>query len=241
MYEKLRDFQLSILGLFLALGFIAGAIVVAGNISKDNITVTGAAYEVVKSDTATWTFNISVKNPNRVAGYKTLKSQIPVIQKYLANKGITPEQIVISPSSSYETYKMAPNGVTTNEIMYYTFNQSFKVNSTDVEKIKELSTSIQELTEQGIDISSYDPEYQYSGMADLKIKLLEAATKDAKERAKAMLKANKNSVGKIRSVKMGVFQITQPTSNSVSDYGINDTSTIDKKVTAVANVVFAIK
>ena len=40
---------------------------------------------------------------------------------------------------------------------------------------------------------------------------------------------------------MGVFQITDATSNDVSDMGINDTSTIDKKVTAVANVVFKIK
>jgi hypothetical protein len=48
-------------------------------------------------------------------------------------------------------------------------------------------------------------------------------------------------VGKIQSVKMGVFQITDVDSTSVSDMGINDTSTIDKKVTAVVNVVFKIK
>ena len=69
----------------------------------------------------------------------------------------------------------------------------------------------------------------------------ESATNDAKERASAMLKATHNKVGKIQSVKMGVFQITEPDSTNVSDMGINDTSTIDKKVTAVANVVFKIK
>ena len=40
---------------------------------------------------------------------------------------------------------------------------------------------------------------------------------------------------------MGVFQITPADSNSVSDYGISDLTTIDKKATAVANVVFSIK
>ena len=73
------------------------------------------------------------------------------------------------------------------------------------------------------------------------MKLLEDATKDAKARAQAMLKATNNDVGKIRSVKMGVFQITRSDSNDVSDWGINDTTTIDKKVNAVANVVFSIK
>ena len=50
-----------------------------------------------------------------------------------------------------------------------------------------------------------------------------------------------NSVGKIQSVRMGVYQITPVNSTDVSDMGINDTSSIDKKVTAVANVSFKIK
>ena len=83
--------------------------------------------------------------------------------------------------------------------------------------------------------------YFYSKLPELKVKLLGAATTDAKDRASAMLKATHNKVGKIQSVKMGVFQITDVDSTSVSDMGINDTSTIDKKVTAVANVVFKIK
>ena len=64
---------------------------------------------------------------------------------------------------------------------------------------------------------------------------------DAKERASAMLKATNNRVGKIKSVKMGVFQITPVDSNNVSDMGINDTTSIDKKITSVVNVVFEIK
>ena len=78
-------------------------------------------------------------------------------------------------------------------------------------------------------------------MANLKIQLLEEATKDAKARANSMLKANRNKVGKIKNVKMGVFQITAPDSNDVADGGINDSSTVEKKVTAVANVTFSIK
>ena len=56
-----------------------------------------------------------------------------------------------------------------------------------------------------------------------------------------MLKATNNNVGKISSVKMGVYQITPVDSTDVSNMGINDSSTIDKKVTAVANISFKIK
>ena len=56
-----------------------------------------------------------------------------------------------------------------------------------------------------------------------------------------MLKATHNKVGKIHSVRMGVYQITPVDSTDVSNMGINDSSTIDKKVTAVANISFKIK
>ena len=74
----------------------------------------------------------------------------------------------------------------------------------------------------------------------IKIELLELATIDAKNRAKAMLKATGDNVGQIKSVKMGVFQITPINSTNVSDIGISDTSTIEKKITAVANAVFKV-
>jgi uncharacterized protein len=39
---------------------------------------------------------------------------------------------------------------------------------------------------------------------------------------------------------MGVMQITAADSNEVSDYGVNDTSALEKDITAVVNVSFAI-
>ncbi len=242
MYEKFKDFQLSILGVLIALALISVAFIVSDNLSKDNISVTGSSFEIVKSDTAAWTLRIETKAPTRIAAYKTIKEQLPLVQKYLLDNGIESAQIDIAPTNSYETYKTNPTtGYSTNEIAYYNFNQTIKVTSDDVEKIKQLSTDVQSLLEKGITISSDMPEYQYSKLADLKVKLLASAATDAKARAKSMLKSNHNTIGKIRSAKMGVFQITPPDSNSVSDMGINDLSTIDKKVTAVANVVFAIK
>lgn len=243
MLEKIKDFQIAILGLFFALGIIIGTIIVTDNLSKDNISVTGSAYEVVSSDSASWSFNIEVKSPTKLNAYKAIKSQFPIVEQYLLANGITKEQIDAKAPTSYEVNKKNPaNGYTTDDIAYYVFSQNVKIQSNDVEKIKNISSKSQELIEKGVNITSYEqPEYQYSKLADLKVKLLETATLDAKNRAKSMLKSNNNNVGKIRSARMGVFQITPVNSNSVSDMGINDLSTIEKKVTAVANIVFAIK
>ena len=143
--------------------------------------------------------------------------------------------------NGYNQYKYTPNCNATNEIAYYNISQQISINSKDVYKIKEISTDITSLISKGIDINVFEPSYFYSQLSGLKVKLLEDATTDAKQRAEAMLKSTHNRPGKIQSVRMGVFQITPPDSTNVSDYGINDTSTIDKKVTSVANVVFRIK
>jgi len=71
--------------------------------------------------------------------------------------------------------------------------------------------------------------------------LLALATKDAHDRALSMAEAVGSDIGAVRSAKMGVFQITRPYSTDVSDYGIYDTSWIEKQITAVVRVTFAVK
>ncbi len=242
MYEKFKDFQIAILGFFLFLSTVAGAGIITENLSRKGISVTGTACEVVKSDSASWRIEISARAKSNAQAYRAIHSQLPVVEQYLLSKEIKKENIDISPTSSYPVYKLDPKtGYSTNDISYYNYTQSIKITSDNVELIKSLSTEVQELVNKGIELSSFPPEYQYSKLAELKIKLLEEATIDSKKRAQAMLKASHNRVGKISSIKMGVFQITSPDSNSVSDMGINDTSTIEKKVTAVANVFYQIK
>lgn len=239
MFEKFSKLQLVWLALILALGLIVAVKAGTGAFSKDKISVTGSAYQIVKSDSARLEFEINARKLNKQAAYNTVKSQIPVVMKYLEDKGITDTEI--KAANGYYSYKYTSNGNTTNDIDFYNLSQTVVIKSDDVEKIKDISVDIQSLLDKGIDINVMRPQYFYSGLADLKVKLLQEATTDAKERASAMLKATHNKPGKIQSVQMGVFQITPVDSTNVSDMGINDTSTIDKKVTAVANVIFRIK
>ena len=240
MFEKLEKFQLVLLALILAFGVFFATKYATNSMSREGITVTGSAYEIVKSDSGKLYFDINVKAPTKSQAYQTMVKQLPTVKKYLADKGI--EDVNIKNYNGYYNYKYnRVTGSYTNEVDYYNLSQPIEISSKDVDKIKEISLDIQSLLDSGIDIQVDRVEYFYSNLSELKVKLLQAATDDAKDRAKAMLKATHNRVGKIQSVKMGVFQITEPDSTNVSDMGINDTSTIDKKVTAVANVVFKIK
>lgn len=239
MFEKLEKFQLIGLGVVLALGLVFAVNIGTNALSKDKITVTGSAYKIVKSDSARLEFEITTRKANKQQAYKTVQAQLPTVMDYLKSKGLT--DVEVNASSGYVTYKYSANGSMTNDIAYYNLSQPVVVKSNDVNKIKEVSSDIQSLLDKGIDINIFSTQYFYSQLGDLKVQLLQDATTDAKDRASAMLKATHNRPGKIEAVQMGVFQITPVDSTNVSDMGINDTSTIDKKVTAVANVVFRIK
>jgi hypothetical protein len=241
MFEKFSKLQIAFLGLILGLSIMFSASSISSNISKNEITVVGSASEIVKSDSAKWSINYRAEAPARSDAYNKLAKAAPVIKKFLTDNGIKENEIEFGNVSSYTTFKIGPTGNMTQEIKDHVFDQSVFVRSDNVELTKKLQIESQALVNQDIYITNSYVEYYYSKLPEKRVELLALATLDAKERAGGMLKATNNHVGKIRSVRMGVFQITQPESNDVSDWGINDTSTIDKKITAVANVVFGIR
>lgn len=241
MFEKIEKLQIIILSIILAAGLICATKIASSQLSKDVIAVTGSSYKTVISDSGRLEFRIMTRKPTKAIAYDTISKQVPAVKDFIISKGFEENEIEIKAPNGYYTYKTLPNGNTTNEIAFYNISQPMYVSSKEVQKIKSLSTELQTLITDGIDIDAYNPEYFYSKLADDKVAMLEEATKDAKQRADAMLKATHNRTGKIQSVRMGVFQITPVDSTNVSDMGISDTSTIEKKITSVANVTFQIK
>ncbi len=241
--EKIERFQVILSCIIITAGILVASMIFASKMPKsENITVTGSASKIVKSDSASLEFSINSRGKSQKEAFNIIKAQNPQIIQYLSSRGIESKNIEIKPMSGYCIYKRNEKGYDdTNQVTGFRANQNIKISSNDVEKIKAISTDIQDLVDKGINIDVYPPQYFYSDLASIKIDLLKEATLDAKQRAQSMLKATGANVGKVKSMRMGVFQITPPDSTMVSDMGVNDTTTIDKKVTAVANVVFKVK
>ncbi len=104
----------------------------------------------------------------------------------------------------------------------------------------DVAESSAQLLAQGIPLSAQPLQYVYTKLASLRPKLLEEATKDAQRRGEVLVGATGGTLGGLRGVNVGVFQVTSPNSTEVSDYGVYDTSTLQKDVTAVVNVTFAL-
>jgi hypothetical protein len=204
------------------------------------ITVTGSARKRIKSDLVVWRAGVSYQAPQLSEAYKALSDNVPKVKQYLISKGVAENQITISSISSTTMHAKNSDGEETGEITGYSLRQELMVRSNDVDKIDKLAREATELINQGILLESNPPEYLYTKLGDLKIEMLAEAAKDAKVRAQQIASSTGSSIGSVRTARMGVMQITPADSNDVSDSGMNDTSSLEKDITAVVNVGFAV-
>ncbi len=244
---QIKDYQIVLLGVCIALGSIfstyvlSGAVVKYQKLQNQTIRVTGSASQNVTSDSASIRINFKTKLPTLKECYAKLKLDSDKIQKFLISNGIDEKAIKFSSVSSYENYKRTPNGNTTNEVESYTAWINVTVKSNDIEKITSISKKVSELIEQDINLTTDNVEYFVSNLDDIKVKMVGEASKNAKARAQSMIKGTNGEIGVMTGAKMGVFQIVPVDSTEVNDYGINDTSSIEKKVVATVSATFTVK
>ena len=141
---------------------------------------------------------------------------------------------------STETITGSDTGGDSAQIVGYRLTRNFEVRSPRVEGIGAVADSSSTLIAKGIPFAAQPPQYVYTKLADIRPELLAAATKDALNRGKVLVETTGGKLGSLRGVNVGVFQVTSPNSVEVSDYGVYDTATVKKEVTAVVNVTFAL-
>jgi len=243
----LRNSQIIVLGVCIAAATIVSSIILSQGFLKitkfvrEQISVTGSAQKEIRSDYIVWRGTFSIREADLKTGYKKLSEDLERVKKYFTGKGIGENKIIVSQISTSKIYKKNEKGNDTNEIQWYILSQMIEVRSRDVDKVDAISRESTELINENIEFESMAPEYFYTKLDELKIEMLAKATENAKLRAENMVKATGNKIGFMRSAKMGVFQITPVNSTEVSDWGVNDTSTLEKKVTAVVSASFAIE
>lgn len=241
-----RNSQIIVLGVCIAFATIVSTVILSSGVmkalrfSREVISVTGSAEKKITSDYMTWTLRFSRRAVTMTEAFGLLKTDLAAVKQYLADKGISEENMLINPASTETLYKKNEKGNNTNDIEGYVLSQSVEVRSADVAKVAAVSREATELIDKGIELSSDAPQYFYTKLPELKVEMLKEATKDAKRRAEEIASSSGNRIGAIRSARMGVFQITPVNSYDVSDWGTNDTSSLEKKVNSVVKADFAI-
>jgi len=233
-------------GVMLAVALIVSTSIAMGTVRRikltnQTITVKGYAEKDITSDWARWQGGFKVKTTALVAGYKELEEDLAKVIQYLKGEGVRREDVIVSSVSTSTQYKRNEKGHQTNEIEAYFLYQSVEISTSDTALIDKISRGSTSLIKEGVEFTSYHPEYLYTKLDELKIEMLGQATADARERAEQLASKSGGRVGRLRSAQQGVFQITPRHSTEVSSCGLYSTSTVEKKVTAVVTIEYSIR
>lgn len=240
-----RSFAFIVAFLLLGLSFIGVAKIGSETIisvkNKGDVVVKGFAKKQIKSDLGVFQATIKSENPELKAAYQELSSYEEKVKAFLKDAAFEEGEIKFLPAQIEEKNKLSTRGHALNEVEKYVLSQDFKVESADVEKVEQLSVKVGDLLNDGIKVVISQPQYYYTKLDDLKVEMVGNATENARSRAQVIASKGKFHLGPIGSVRVGVFQITPVNSTDVSDYGINDTSSIHKEIKSVVEIRYFVK
>lgn len=210
--------------------------------NKGYVTVKGFSKQEITSDLGIFKATIVSENPDLKACYAKLSSDMGKVKGYLQKEyDVTSAELTVDPAEIKEVYKINERGYDTDEFVKYILKQDIKVESKDVNKIEKIASGMIDILDQGVKINIQNPEYVYTNLEDLKIEMIGKATDNARQRALTIAKEGKFNLGSIADVRVGIFQITPKNSTEVSNYGINDTTSIDKEIKSVVEIKYFVK
>lgn len=240
--EKVKRVIMISIVIIVAMSFVIAAIRTY-NDKMNRIVVTGSAQKDIVSDLIVWTGTFSTKATRLNDGYDRLQNDLILIRKFLKARNIKENETIVNSIVIDKDFKTVRKGdEQVNIFDGYLLSQSIRIESTDVEKIENLSREITELIKQGVEFYSMPPKYYYTSIADLKKIMVGLATADAHNRAGQIAENSGCSLGKLRNAKMGIFQIIgKNSSENFSSGGTFNTSSKQKTVSVNVNLEYNIR
>ncbi|MBI5060269.1 SIMPL domain-containing protein [candidate division KSB1 bacterium] len=204
--------------------------------ANDVITVTGSARKTIRSDYGSWHIETAFFSTDIREAFDGVKRRTEAILNFLKLRHVPDSTITLAGVKQESQFDRK-----TGAFLGFSCVQRMDVSSALVDSLDRWSKDISELLPALIDLRSDPPAYFYTKLAELRVTMLAEATLDAKHRAEMIASSAGGRIGAIRNARMGVIQVTAPNSREVRDYGIYDTSTIEKDVTAVVSASFAVE
>jgi hypothetical protein len=243
-----RDRALALPELFLGLLAISAAVVLTAHILAatihdarhvhDTLNVTGSAKKPISANLVRWTLTVSDDAPRAAPAARRLRVEIGTVRAFLRKAGVPATAISPSVVAGEQLVDRLPHH---RERIHYRVSQQLDVSTRKIDVVEQAATRLGALIERGVGVSAQPLAYLSTELTRAKLDALESATEDARRRAEILVHGLGGKLGSMRSSSLGVYQVTPRDSTDVSDYGINDTSSREKDVTAVVSATFAVK
>lgn len=209
---------------------------------RDSIHVSGSARERVTSDRAIWGAMVHARGTTLTEAYAVLGRDVPRVRQFLLDHAVPEDEIRVGAAVTRELYAQDADGnPIESQIVGYTLEQRVELTSSDIERVGRVAREVTQLIEGGVDVSSSAPEYIHSGLDEIKIRLVGAATADARARAEQVAQHADGSLGRLLSANVGVVQVNAADQTEVSWEGVYDRSSVEKDVMVVVRTEFVLE
>ncbi|HEY0415954.1 MAG TPA: SIMPL domain-containing protein [Gaiellaceae bacterium] len=206
--------------------------------AHDTITITGSAKKPIAADLVQWDLSVEGKAPTPVAAARRAHAAATALAAFLRAAGIDRGSISAQVvQSDVEVTRIDKKHTRTT----YAVRQGFDVSTRRIDVVERAATRLGTLLERGVDVAAEPLAYVSTNLEAAKLDALTAATAEARRRAGIIVGGLGGKLGGMRASSLGVYQITPRNSTEVSDYGVNDTSSRLKDVTAVVSATFAVR
>ncbi len=256
MFNQLKQ-KIKSIGLKLGFGAVGIAIILSaglmfggffiGNgvyqsLATRTVTVKGLAEKDVIADTAIWNIKINRVGNNLTTVQKEIDSDIKKIKTFLTDAGFVADDIKngrVQVRDKFAGYSMAERQQQSGD--RYVIETGVFIRSHNVELVDSVSREMGELIKQGVTITEdyAGPVYLFNGLNDIKMEMIESATKNARASGEQFAKDADAKLGKIKSANQGVFSITAR--DPLDSWSNNEKASIDKKVRVVSTITFYLK
>ena len=186
-------------------------------IAKDRIvTVKGLAEMEVPADKVVWPLMFKDIGNDPALIYANINKKNQAIVAFLKSRGIQEEEISIA---APEIIDMEAERYGAQQVNYrYNATSVITVTSGRVEAVRQLMSEQAELLKQGIAITGgdyrYNVTYSFTKLNEVKPRMIEEATRNARAAAEKFAKDSDSRLGKIRNASQGQFVIEDRDSNT---------------------------
>jgi hypothetical protein len=236
----------SILGVAIGVGLASCGDFIANGITSFQaanrvVTVKGLAEKDVKADLAVWNIAYKVAGNELETSYAGIQDAQVKIDAFLKQQGFTSEEIS---SAGMQVTDLLAREYGTSEAkppFRYILRNQVTVRTTQVDKIAQALQASNELVKNGIMLEDLNGvRYFYTQLNAIRPEMLALATQSARTLAEQFAKDSGSKVTQIRKANQGVFKIL-PRDGAENDFGVEDTSSINKKVRVVSTIEYALE
>lgn len=233
--EKTSRINSIIIGCALIIGLIGlGLSIKSGLLSfksmERSVVVKGLAELEVSADTAIWPMKFTDAGNDLAKLMQTVQKNNQSVIAFLKLHGFDDSEITIGTQVVHD--KLATEYATNQQFKYrYTVESSLSVYTHLPDKVLNASAKLSELAKQNIVMQRQDYnnrlEFLFTKLNDIKPKMVQTATKNAREVALKFAKDSDSKLGKIKSARQGQFSISDRDSNTSHIKKVRIVSTVE--------------